>query len=278
MTIKTKILSLVAAFALLALAITGLSLSTMADYSRSIANYRHASENAFRGERLNRYLTAAAVDGRGIYMARTDAEARLAADQVDLRANTLNEFIQDWDARLKPGELPEFDRVHDEVLEFIKDGHTLAYMTRKQGLAAANDYGNQPVNRHVRESMQSSIDAMVSRIGAEQARSREALQKFESTRQLQFLAIAVSGILLLLAGALWLTIETITSPLSRVSESMIKISEGAYNTPIPTESKDNEIGQLWSALAILQSRAAEAERLTNEKLEEEHKLRELVLD
>ncbi len=250
----------------------------MADYSRSIEDYRHASENAFRGERLNRYLTAAALDGRGIYMAVNDAEAKAAADRVDIRANSLNEFIQEWDAHLKPGELPEFERVHSEVLEFVTDGHTLAYLARKNGLAAANAYGNHPVNLKSREAMQSSIDAMVSRITAEQTHSRNALQKFESVRQIQFLVIAVSGILLLLCGALWLTIETITSPLSRVSESMIKISEGAYDTPIPDESKDNEIGQLWSALAILQSRAAEAERLTNEKLEDEHRLRELVLD
>ena len=69
MTIKAKILCLVGAFALLAMVITGLGLNTMTDYNRVIEDYRHASDNAMRGERLNRYMMQAALDGHGIYSA-----------------------------------------------------------------------------------------------------------------------------------------------------------------------------------------------------------------
>ena len=278
MTIKTKILSLVAAFALLALAITGLSLKTMDDYNHSIDSYRQASDNAFRGERLNRYLTAAALAGRTLYMSKNAAEASKDAEQIDTIANKLTALVDDWDNHIKPGELPEFEAVHNQVLNFVADGHVLARITREKGLAAADDFGNHPQYRASRESMQSNIDAMVVRIENDQARSRAALQKFESERQTQFMIIAVTGILVLAAGSFWIAIDSITTPLSRVRQSMIKISEGAYDTPIPTEHASTEISELWGALAILKARAVEAEKLSEERLKDEQKLRELILD
>ncbi len=278
MTIKTKILSLVAAFALLALAITALSLKTMDDYNHSIDSYRQASDNAFRGERLNRYLTAAALAGRTLYMASDQAQAKAATDQIDAIADQLTSLVEDWDKHIKPGELPEFEAVHSEVMTFVADGRTLARVTRDKGLGAANTYGNHPEYVHSRENMQANIDSMVARIEAEQARSRAALQKFESERQTQFMIIAITGILLLAGGSFWIAIDSITTPLSQVRQSMIKISEGAYDTPIPTDHASTEISELWGALAVLKARAVEAEKLSEERLKDEQKLRELMLD
>lgn len=278
MTIKAKILCLVAAFALLAAAITALSLKTMADYSHAIADYRHASENAFRGERLNRYLTAAALEGRGVYMARNEKDAHIAADLVDTRANALVAFVNDWNTRLKPGELPEFAEVRGYVLELARDGHVLADTTRNSGIKAANDYGNHAQYRLARERIQARIDRMVGRITAAQTRSQAELTQFASQRQLQFLLISGAGILLLLVASMWIAIASIARPLTSIRRSMVKVSEGIYDTPIPDAPAGSEIGELCGALEILKVRAAEAERLTKAKLEEEHRLRELVLD
>jgi len=278
MTIKAKILSLVAAFALLALAITALSLKTMEDYNKSIDSYRQASDNAFRGERLNRYLTAAALAGRTLYAAQDKAQVKQSADQVDAIAETLAGFVEDWDHHIVANSLPEFEHVHGEILSFVADGHTLARIARAGGLAAANAYGNHQTYRDARENMQANIDAMVTRIEAEQARSRLELQKFESQRQIQFMLIAITGIIILAAGSFWIAIDSIATPLSHVRLSMVKIAEGAYDTPIPSGHTSTEISELWSALAVLKDRAVEAEQLSAERLKDEQKLRELMLD
>ncbi len=278
MTIKAKILCLVGAFALLAAAITGLGLKTMADYSRIIEDYRHTSQNVFNGERLNRQLTGAALDGRGVYMAHDEDEAVAAARQVDARADALSELIAGWDKTLKPGELPKYAAVRKNVLEFIRDGRRLAAMTRKDGRNAATSYGDHAEFRATREQMQADIDAMVGEIEARQAQSQRALERFEMQRQEQFLLIATTGILLLLAGSMWIAIGAIANPLSQIRRAMVKVSEGDYETPTPVSRPDSEIGQLWNALDILKGRAAQAERLRKEKLAAEHALRELVLD
>lgn len=282
MTIKAKILSLVVAFAMLAAAITGLGLKTMADYDKIIADYNHASENAFRGERLNRMVTTLALEFRGIYMSKNEIEARAAADRVDSRADQLASFLTGWRQQLKPGELPEFVSADSKIQRLIMGGHKVAEVTRSQSLKVADAFGNQQKHVVFREEMQASLDTMVERIGAEQTRSRDALEQFKGERQNQFLMIAVGGILFLLAGSVWIVFGSIAAPINRVRQSIINISEGAYDTPIPTgeqtKAMGSEIGDLWRALGILKAHAIEVDRLSQEKLKEEQSLRELVLD
>lgn len=282
MTIKAKILSLVVAFAMLAAAITGLGLKTMADYDQIIADYNHASENAFRGERLNRLVTALALEFRGIYMSKSEIEARAAADRVDKRADQLAAFLTGWRTQLKPGELPEFGGVDTKIQRLIMGGHKVADVTRSQSLKAADTFGNQPKYVVFREEMQASLNAMVERIEADQMQSRAALEQFKTERQNQFLMIAILGILMVLAGSVWIIVSSIAAPLNRVRQSIINISEGAYDTPIPTgeqtKAMGSEIGELWRALGVLKAHAVEVDRLSQEKLKEEQSLRELVLD
>jgi methyl-accepting chemotaxis protein len=278
MTIKAKILCLVGAFALLAAAITGLGLQTMSDYNRIIETYRHASDNAFRAERLNHYVTAAALEMRGIYMSRTPADALAAADKAEKQGTVLKAFLDDWKHQIKPGELPQFDAVYTDAGNLASGGRFIAQYTRQHGVDAAYAIGNTPQHLVFRERMQAQIAAMVARINNDQAASQAALTRFEQVRAGQFLAVAGVGILLLLAASLWIAIRAIAEPLGEVRRSMVKISEGQYQTPIPGGHKDGEIAELWGALDILKTHAIEAERLSRERLEAEHRTRELVLD
>ncbi len=278
MTIKAKILGLVGAFALLAAAITGLGLQTMRDYNRIIETYRHASDNAFRAERLNRYVTAAALEMRGIYMSRTPAQAVAAADKAEQSGAVLKAFVDDWKRQLTPGELPQFDAVYKNAGDLAGGGRFIAQYTRDHGADAAFAIGNTPQHIVFRERMQADIAAMVTRINADQSTSQAALTRFEQVRAGQFLAIAGVGIALLLTASLWVAIRAITEPLGEVRRSMVRISEGRYETPIPAGHKDGEIAELWGALDILKTHAIEAERLSREQLEAEHRTRELVLD
>ncbi len=278
MTIKAKILCLVGAFALLAMVITGLGLNTMTDYNRVIEDYRHASDNAMRGERLNRYMMQAALDGHGIYSADSPHMVQWAAGRVDSTADTLTAFVNDWNAHLKPGELADFPAVRDYVLDMARDGHALAKIAREQGLAAADAYGDHPQYRATREQVQARIDAMVAGINARQNQTQAALGRFEAERTQQFLLVAALGIFVLLMASLWIAVRSIAAPLSEVRQAMVKISEGHYETSIPATPRHSEIGELWGALDILKAHAIEAERLSRERLAAEHRTRELVLD
>lgn len=278
MTIKAKILVLVVAFAVMASAITGLSLATMSAYNRTIDAYRHDSELAFHTERLNRDVTELAVEMRNVYIARDDNHARMAADSVDESASRLQTQLDLVASMIKSGELPQFAMVHDKIRIMVDAGHVIAKYVREHGRDAAARIGNTDEHREFRERTQDQVDFLVADLSSRLIQSQSALTRFEATRQTEFVTIAGSGILLVLAGSLWIAVVSIGRPLMAVRNAIVSVSEGAYDTPIPTHSENDAIGRVWTALGILKDRAAEADRLTREKLAEEHRLRELILD
>lgn len=278
MTIKAKILVLVVAFAVMASAITGLSLATMSDYNRTIDTYRHDSELAFHTERLNRDVTELAVEIRNVYIARDDNHARLAADAVDQSASRLQTQLDLLASMLKPGELPQFAGIRKKIRIMADAGHIISSYVRAHGRDAAIALGNTDEHREFREHLQDEVDFLVADLSSRLIQSQSALTRFEATRQTQFLMIAGSAILLGLGGSLWIAVVSIGRPLMAVRNAIVSVSEGAYDTPIPEHSEKDAIGRVWTALGILKDRAAEADRLTREKLAEEHRLRELILD
>jgi len=215
---------------------------------------------------------------RGIYMSRTPEDALAAAAKAEQSGAVLKAFLDDWKRQLKPGELPQFDAVYKNAGDVASGSRFIAQYTREHGADAAYAIGNTPQHVAFRERMQSDIAAMAARTNADQSTSQAALTRFEQVRAGQFLGIAGVGIALLLAASLWIAIRAIAEPLSEVRRSMVKISEGRYETPIPEGHKDGEIAELWGALDILKMHAIEAERLSREQLEAEHRTRELVLD
>ncbi len=285
MSIKTKIFALVFAFSLLSGVIAALGLKTMADYRGIITEYRTASQNAFQGERLNRLVLDVAVQTRGLYLSSSDAEARDQGVAVDASVDRLAVFLTAWKAQLKPGELPAFEPVGADLQEIIRGVHQTAFLARTVSLQAALGYGHHGAYSRRREIMQAKIDALTNGIEAHLHNTQETLARFEAARIWAFLLIAAGGIFILSIGSLWLAFGSVAAPLRRVSQAIVRISEGAYDTPVPSTRKDDEIGQIWGAIAILKDRAQEADRLTCEKLDqareqidEEHRLRELVLD
>ncbi|WP_443750453.1 hypothetical protein [Asticcacaulis solisilvae] len=278
MTIKAKILVLVAAFAVMASAITGLSLLTIGDYNRLIDEYQSASADAFRGEQLNRYVLDIAVETRGLYLSGSDDIARQRADRVDASVDRMAAFLGHWRAIRTPGSLPELDLVDANMQKIITGVHTTARLARTQSLKAADGFGNHIQYSSDREVMQGRIDAMVARLTARAEAAQQRLDRLEQERQSQFLLMAGSGILIMLGGSLWIAVFAIGRPLMAVRNAIVSVADGAYDTPIPPHTEDDAIGRVWTALDILKDRAAEAERLTQEKLAEEHRLRELILD
>ncbi|MDC7682218.1 methyl-accepting chemotaxis protein [Asticcacaulis sp. BYS171W] len=267
MKIRFKILSLVAAFAVVASAITGLGLATIHDYNRMMTQYGHAYENAYEGERLNRLVTQVVMESRGVYMAETTDKAKKFADGVDKGLDDIQALLTAWKAKLAPGELPTFAAVEAKAAEFITFRREIARVGRDVAPQEANALGNNDANRTNRAGFQKDIDAMVEVIRTDLETSQAAVTAYNETRAGLFMALAVTGILALLAVSLWMAIRVISRPLSDIDASVTRISEGAFDTVIPERTANDEIGSLWRSIRVLRDRAAEAEQL---KIEQQH--------
>jgi len=149
----------------------------------------------------------------------------------------------------------------------IRFGQVIANTATTQSPAAAEKMGYTPKNLAARAAFQNHIDEMVDTIQLNFKKSQDDLKYYASARATEFIVIAGSGTLLLLMASLWIAVRSIANPLKNVTQSVIRISEGAYDTIIPASARQDEISKLWGAVAILRDRAVEAKRLTEEKLE-----------
>ncbi|UDF04678.1 methyl-accepting chemotaxis protein [Asticcacaulis sp. AND118] len=265
MSIKFKILALVAAFALVASAVTGLGLATIGDYNKILTKYGNAYENAYNGEKLNRLVTFVVMESRGVYMAENTEKAKKFADGVDKGLDDIQALLTSWKSSLEPGELPAFAAVEAKAKEFITFRREIARVGRDVDPQEANALGNNDANRANRSGFQKDIDAMVETIRADLDTSQAEVAAYSQTRSSLFLTLAVTGILALLAGSLWVAIKVISRPLQNIDRSVTRISEGAYDTPIPERTANDEIGSLWRSIRVLRDRAAEAEQLKVEQ-------------
>ncbi len=272
MTIKSRILLLVGCFALMAGAVTGLGLLTIQDYNRILREVSEAHENAYRGEHLNRLVTAVVMESRGVYMSKDIEEARKYADGVDKNLDKIQKLLGEWQPALRPGQLPEFDAVKGKADEFVGFRRELARLGRDVSPEAANVQGNNEANRSNRKAFQENIDAMVTHIHTDLETTEAKLVAYKEKRIWQFLLIAVTGILAVLGASLWVAFRQISRPLQHVTENVTRIAEGAYDTEIPEARGRDEISSLWRSIRTLRDHALEAETLKAHQREEEERI------
>ncbi len=267
MTIKAKILSLVAAFALMATAITGLSLMTMADYDQVIDDYKRASNNAFRAERLNLLLSRAVIEVRNVYIARTPEQLEARITAMNSRMQEIDGLLNTWKSELRPGEIPQFNAVEKDARIVIGFSSKVAEVARAQSPREAERQGATDGALAWREAFQGRLDAMVAGIKTTLTAREARLEAYKAQRSRDFVIVAGSTIVLVLFASLWVAIRSIANPLNRVTQSIMKLSEGAYDTAIPAAKGQDEISRLWGALSILKAHAIEAKRINDQKLE-----------
>lgn len=280
MSIRARIMALVACFALMALVVTGLGLATISDYNRMMTAYGHAYENAWRGERMNHLVSSVVMDSRGIYLAHDSRELKTFTYDLTTDLNDLEGLLTTWKADASPEDLQKLQPILNEAQDFIAVRRNLAQLAEagNQQAATARGTGNRSDRILFQNQVQTMVDAMRSDLEAVQAKA----SSYNRRRAGEFLVTALIGIGLVMSLSLWIVAHFITRPLEKVASAIIRTSKGDYD--MPTEDGDSaaEVSHVWQALAVLKARAIEAERLGAEQREQERrdalKTREILLD
>ena len=281
MSIRARIMALVACFALMALVVTGLGLATIADYNRMMKDYGRAYENAWRGERLNHLVSNVVMESRGVYIARNREEMDTFVTGLATNLDEIDDLIKTWKADSSPQELRGLQPILNDTQTFLTVRRDLIRLATDGDQKGAETRG--VASRDDRIAFQNEIERQVDDLRAKLASAKAKADSYNRRRAGEFLATALVGIALMLGLSLWIVAHFITRPLQNVASAIIKTSKGEYDTPID-ESLDaqDEVSHVWQALAVLKARAQEAERLAAAKAEAEHreemKLREILLD
>jgi methyl-accepting chemotaxis protein len=284
LSIRARLLALMGGFAVMALIITALGLSTITDYNRMMRDYDHAYQNAWRGERLNRLMSNVVMETRGLYIARDDAELKGFVASLHRNLDDMETLLAEWKTDLTAEDASRLAPVESEAKAFIAIRRSMAQSAANGDVASALHMSN--TTRSGRIAFQHKVDGIVMQTIRELADAKQRAEHYDKKRAGDFLITCLIGIGLMLGLSTWMVARFITLPLRKLASAIIKTSRGDYSLPLEarTDTADarDEVSSVWQALAILKERALEAERLASLQRESERqaelKLRELVLD
>jgi len=279
MSIRTRLMALMAGFAITALAIAALGLMTLSDYQAMMEGSNRAWENTWRGEHLNHLVSNVVMESRGVYVAGSPAEVDVFAGNMTRNLDAMESLLRDWKAA-GPAEAKLVAGIAPDVNRFISVRRDVARLAREGHLDEARTLGLG--NRPDRTAFQAHLDAMVAGIRADLDAARLRADRYGRSRALTFAMTSLGGVLLTSGLALWALAQFVTKPLTAVARAIIDTAESDYSVPLPEPRGRDEISTVWRALNVLKDRAIEAERLAAQQREAEHQkeieLRQLILD
>jgi len=280
MSIRLRLMALIASFGLVSLIITGLALMSLSEYRGHMRRYGQAYEEAYRIERINHTVTKAVMESRGIYASQTATEARSFAGHLNGDLDQLEADLSQWRTSSDPLTRHRYQAVAPAAAQFIAMRRELSRIGGEGRTAEAKAMGTNA--REGRMRFQSQLDALVAEAREDLTVAENEAMRFADARARTFLTVALLSIILILSGAIWLIVHFITRPLRQVAHTIIGLSEGRLDTPVPDATGKDEVADVWRAVARLKANAVEAEKIITAQREIERQqtleARQLLLD
>ncbi|WP_066468503.1 methyl-accepting chemotaxis protein [Bosea sp. WAO] len=272
-SIRFKILAMLGIIALGSVLSAGLSLYALSRSQDLNARSDVQGEITLLTERINTNVFAVVMDSRGIYMSKTAKEAEPFAKTKEARFPVMRKLAADLVARVPVSEKEGALKVQKSVDEFIAFRAETIRLGREVSTAAADEQGNNDLNRANRRALNDNLVAFAKRNEAVGEALAEEAASF--TRQVQWIlpVVLLSTLLASFAAAMLFAQRSITRPLLDLGGAMDRVTAGDTQIEVPHTKRADEIGAMARALAVLrqsteqvallqaQERAAAEERL-----------------
>ncbi|MBW8733781.1 MAG: hypothetical protein JF571_05650 [Asticcacaulis sp.] len=204
MSLRTRILTLVAGFVAMTLVVMLLGLSTISDYNRMMADYDRAAENAYRGERLNFLISSAVMESRGIYHSRTQADTDTYAGRLDRDLDMMEAEIKAW----RHDGLGRFVAIEPKTRDFIATRRKLSEIARAGSVKDAEAIGDR--TRQARMAFQADIERVVAETRNDMLATRAHAATYRNERAISFAFVTLLWIAVTAGLSLWLVSHFIT--------------------------------------------------------------------
>jgi len=261
MKIRGRINLLVGLMSLVAVAIGGLSLFAIFEYRDRIDTYEVAADRVYKGEHVNRVITAVVMEARGIYAADTIAAAEPFAKGILTNLEELNKVIGEWQPLVPASQRADFDAVVAQSRSFAQFRSETVKIAREQGPAAAAVQGNNEANRANRKAFQASIDKIVAEDQAELVVLDKTLNAFGRMVILLVSAVTVFGVLAGAAFGLITGRRHLSDPIVNLTGAMTRIAAGDFATQVPSADRKDEIGDMAATVEVFKRNGLEVSRM-----------------
>jgi methyl-accepting chemotaxis protein len=261
MSIRSKILVLIAGFAAIVVALATVSSLTTRQYSERVDQLVNASQRVFNGEHLNRLVTQVVMESRGVYMSASTAKAKPFADGIRNGLDDIDRLIAKWRPLVPAAGSATFEAVARRAAEFRAFRAETARLGVEESPSAADKQGNNDLNRANRKKFQEEIDALVSQERTNLDGISDEIDAFGHSRSLLIVLISVAGTVLGVLGALWFAAAGIARPLTAATDALDAIARGDLSVKLDARNRKDEIGRIWRSLGTFRDAVGETERL-----------------
>jgi signal transduction histidine kinase len=213
LSLRARILTLVAGFVVMALAIMLFGLATLADYDRMMTDYGRAYENAYMGERLNHLMTSSLMESRGLYLSNAPAEDQAYIRNIEDDLAQTDAILEQWRAEKVATPDIGFDRLAARVHAFVQVRYGILRVTRQSktaGRALGLAYKPQ------RQALQADIDRMVQQTRQTLAAARARGEAYRRQRTVTFVVATLIWIGVTTLLTLWVVSHFITREIARI--------------------------------------------------------------
>ncbi len=260
MKIRAKINLLVGLMSLVACVIGGLSLFAVEEYHDQTQQYADVADRAYKGEHLNRLVTAVVMDARGIYAAKDAAAAKQFGDGVLKSLDDIDKLLVQWQPKVPAAQRETFNKLVDRSKEFKAFRTETVRLSQTEGPAAANVQGNNEANRANRKAYQAEIDAVVKMDQSELDTLSDGMDAFGNFVFYSVLVATLIGVAGGTASGLYIGRKQLSLPILNLTSSMKQIADGDYDAAIPAGRKD-EIGDMAVAVEVFKKNGIEVARM-----------------
>ncbi len=261
MRIRGRINLLVGLMSLVACTIGGLSIYAVSEFRVRTVAYEKAAERAYKGEALNRLVTAVVMEARGVYAAPDITKAAPFADGIVKNLDAMEKLIGTWTPLVPAEQKAAFDNLSSRFKEFKAFRLETARLAREASPQAANLQGNNEANRANRKAYQAEIDAVVKNDIAELEEVKAGIDGFVTTTFWLVIIVTGSGILAGAAFGLYIGARQLSAPIRRVSQVMNAVADGNLDADVPYLGQNDEIGEMAAAVEVFKKNGREVRRM-----------------
>ncbi len=263
MKIGVKINLLVGLMSLVACAIAGLSFFAVTEYHDKQSAYANIADRVYKGERLNRLVTAVVMDARGMYAAKDVSSAKPFGEGVTKSLADMDKLVADWAAVIPATQKAQFDKLTAGFTEFKAFRTETVRLGATEGPQAANVQGNNDANRANRKAYQAEIDKVVASDLADLDTLSAEMISFGNLIFYSVLLVAIFGVGGGLGFGLYLGRSQISGPILKLTSSMGRLAHGDYDAAVPFSGRKDEIGDMAEAVEVFKNNGLEVARMTN---------------
>ncbi|MDA5631809.1 MULTISPECIES: methyl-accepting chemotaxis protein [Rhizobium/Agrobacterium group] len=261
MRIRGRINLLVGLMSLVACTIGGLSIYAVSEFRVRTVAYEKAAERAYKGEALNRLVTAVVMEARGVYAAPDITKAAPFADGIVKNLDAMEKLIGTWTPLVPAEQKAAFDNLASRFKEFKAFRLETARLAREASPQAANLQGNNDANRANRKAYQAEIDAVVKNDIDELEAVEAGIDGFVTTTFWLVIIVTGSGILAGAAFGLYIGTRQLSAPIRSVSEVMNAVADGNLDADVPYLGRNDEIGEMAAAVEVFKKNGLEMRRM-----------------